>query len=103
MITKARGYEAAQLANATRSSAAHRKARKTAWALFGHRAEKSQHGAVEKLGPLNRSEMTHTRQIDKFSAWDTLSEIFGMLALDELIPLAMDDRHRNADPGQIPR
>ena len=51
------------------------------------------------LGPLQRREVTDTRKFDIFRIWNAASEIFGVLALDEFIMLALDDCDWHADPS----
>ncbi len=45
--------------------------------------------------------MTYSSQKNEFGIWDTSSQVFCMLWLDEFIMLTLDDRHRNADLFQI--
>ena len=66
-------------------------------------AEETAHHPVELLRPLQRREMAHAGQEDKFRSGNAPGEIFGMFGFDKLIMLALHDRDGHTNIGQIAR
>ena len=66
-------------------------------------AKKCQDGVIELFRPLQRREVAYAGEVNKFATGKGAGKIFGMFALNEFIMLAVNDRNRNVDPGQIVR
>src|SRR4051812_14673400 len=66
-----------------------------------YRADEPQHHAVKLLRPLERCKVAHVRQHDVLCSGNTPGKILGMLGLDELVMLALDDRNRHPNRGEI--